>query len=176
MENPYSILKHKLLQKEGSLFLTGFMGSGKSTMGQLLAEKIKLPFYDTDSIIEEQTKLFIPEIFQNLGEAYFRQLEKEALLRAPQGSIIATGGGIIEDPGNHQFLKSGENIVIWLDPEWESLLKRIEQTGRPKVLNSTPQELYQLWQKRLSLYRECASFSYSGNSVTELLNQIARNI
>ena len=81
--------------------LIGFRGTGKTTVGRILANRLGLPFYDTDALIEQRAGMPIPEIFRRAGEAHFRALEREVIasLRTAEG-VIATGGGAVCDPAN----------------------------------------------------------------------------
>lgn len=156
------------------IFLIGFMGSGKSWMGKKIAATLKIPFYDIDEVVEEKAGLSVAEIFSNEGEDYFRQLESEALTGLPDEGIVATGGGIVESEENREFLKQPENIVIWLHPDWEIICRRIEKSNRPKLQNSTQQEWYALWEKRLPFYEESATHVLVDCEEPELRNFILR--
>lgn len=137
------------------LFLIGFMGSGKTWFGKKLAAKKNLPFYDLDDEIEKKLGMNIPQIFQKYGEEYFRKIESEILLAWNHEGIIATGGGIVEKEENRIFFQQKEIKTIWLNPSWETILERIKSSGRPLVRKFSEKELFELWQKREPLYREC---------------------
>src|SRR5215467_3688447 len=115
------------------------MGSGKTTIGTLLARQLAWRFVDLDDRIEEGAGLPIPQIFERLGEAYFRQLEADQLRAAlgraselMQGTILALGGGTYAQPGCPEFLRSQSVPVLWLDSPIEVLLARcMTMTGRP---------------------------------------------
>jgi len=79
------------------IYLIGFMGAGKTTVGKLLAQKLNRPFVDIDDVIEKKADLTIPIMFEKYGEDYFRKLETDTLQRiaSDPGNVIATGGGII---------------------------------------------------------------------------------
>ena len=156
------------------IIFIGFMGAGKSYLGIQIAALMKLPFYDTDLEVEKRENLSISEIFRFRGEDSFRIIERDILLKAAPVSVIATGGGIIELPENREFLKKNKDVVIWLNPEWKIVFQRIKQTGRPKVEKLNEKELYALWLKRIPLYAECASFTYQGDSLSELLLMIKK--
>lgn len=117
-----SIYRRMVAQKE-NIVLIGMPGSGKTTVGKLLAEKLGRPFVDTDLLIEEKKQIPIPEIFAKYGETYFRDAE-EAVIRtlAPQtGAIIATGGGAVLRQTNVELLKKNGRLY-YLDRPLESLL------------------------------------------------------
>jgi len=121
------------------LCLAGFMGSGKTTIGTLLARQLAWRFVDLDDRIEESAGLPIPQIFDRLGEPFFRQLEADQLraalgraLELKQGTILALGGGTYAQPGCPEFLRSAGVPVLWLDAPIEVLLSRcMTMTGRP---------------------------------------------
>lgn len=111
----------------GNIVFTGMMGTGKTAVGRYLAEQLKVPFYDLDELIEQESGLDIPQIFRERGEATFRALEREVVSRLSQvdGCIIATGGGTIVDPENLYLLREhGEIICLTASPE--RILERVE--------------------------------------------------
>lgn len=115
------------------------MGSGKTTVGTLLARQLAWRFVDLDDRIEESAGLTIPQIFERLGEPSFRQIEadrlRDALGRASEskeGTVIALGGGTYAQPGCPEFLRAAGVQVLWLDAPIEVLLSRcMTMTGRP---------------------------------------------
>src|SRR5256885_7003280 len=121
------------------LCLAGFMGSGKTTIGTLLARQLAWRFVDLDDRIEAAAGLRIPEIFERLGEVEFRKIEAEQL-RATLGRatevkesiVLALGGGTYAQTGAMEFLRAANVPVIWLDSPIEVLLGRcMTMTGRP---------------------------------------------
>jgi shikimate kinase len=108
-----------------NVYLIGMMGSGKTTIGQLLARKLDYRFFDTDVLLEKVAQQPITEIFATKGEAYFRNLETQVLkeVSAYPRSAIATGGGIVEKPINWSYLRQG--LMIWLDADIEVLKARL---------------------------------------------------
>ena len=89
------------------IYITGFMGSGKSTVGPLLAARLGYEFVDLDARIEEVEGKAVPEIFSERGEAVFRSLERRELLllRSLDGIVVATGGGALTDPGSWEIIR-----------------------------------------------------------------------
>ncbi|MFM7279672.1 MAG: shikimate kinase, partial [Microcystis aeruginosa] len=115
-----------------SVFLLGMMGSGKSTLGELLSRRLQYRFFDTDILIERVAGKKIKEIFADEGEATFRELETQVLaeLSSLTKTVIATGGGMVLKPINWSYLRHG--LMIWLDVPLEVLVKRLKQdTSRP---------------------------------------------
>ncbi len=122
-----------------TLCLAGFMGSGKTTIGTLLARQLAWRFVDLDDRIEEAAGLRISEIFERLGETAFRQIEADQLRAAlgrafelKESIVLALGGGTYAQPGAPEFLRAANVPVIWLDSPVEVLLARcMTMTGRP---------------------------------------------
>ena len=162
----------KTISSETIIFLTGFMGCGKTFLGKQIASQLNLPFYDLDSEIEKSTGLFIENIFQKFGEIYFRDLETEILLNWIKPGIIATGGGIVDNENNRHFLKNQK--TIWLNPSFDEIFLRISNSKRPLVQKLSKKELFELWQKRLPFYKECCNLIYSGSSAEKLIELILR--
>jgi shikimate kinase len=121
------------------LCLAGFMGSGKTTIGTLLARQLAWRFVDLDDRIEAAAGLRIPEIFDRLGEPAFRQIEADQLRAAlgrvfelKESIVLALGGGTYAQAGAPEYLRAAGVPVIWLDSPIEVLLARcMTMTGRP---------------------------------------------
>jgi shikimate kinase len=115
------------------------MGSGKTTIGTLLARQLAWRFVDLDDLIVASAGLPIPQIFERLGESAFRQIEADQLRSAlgratemKESTILALGGGTYAQPGCPEFLRSASVPVLWLDSPIEILLSRcMTMTGRP---------------------------------------------
>lgn len=124
----------------GNIFLIGFMGAGKSTIGMILSSITSFEFIDTDRMIEEKAQMKIPEIFDKEGEAYFRELETEALMeiKEDRNQIISCGGGIVIKEENRKILKK-KGKTIFLNGTAEVLLDRLGN-DRQRPLFSAMQE------------------------------------
>lgn len=122
---------------KNNLVLTGFMGTGKTSLGKLLAEKLGRCFVDLDQKIEKDTGLSVPKIFELYGEKYFRELEKKAVKEVSQrrNLVIATGGGTVKDEENIRMLKSS-GMIICLTTEPEEIFRRTERRGERPVLDN----------------------------------------
>lgn len=123
-----------------SIALIGFMGTGKTTTGALLAKQLEFQFLDTDAIIEDCQGQNIAQIFNENGEAYFRKLETETLKRLllNDRQIIATGGGIILSEENRRLLKT-HSYLVCLTASPELIYERTkEETTRPLLLSPDP--------------------------------------
>lgn len=136
-----------------TIFLCGFMGCGKSTIGAKLSKLLGVPFTDMDTYIEEQAGRTIPEIFEQDGEAHFRDLETQAVRElADREGVIACGGGAMLREINAKI--AAENgTVVFLDVPFRTCYVRIANTDRPIVRSSTRQQLYGRYTKRRRLYR-----------------------
>ena len=142
-----------------NIFLVGPMGSGKSSLGKKLAKSLDKKFIDTDKEIEKKEKKTINEIFENNGEKYFREKEKEFLVNIPNNlnMIIATGGGIVTDQESREKLK--ENKVIFLNASIERQNKRTSKSDKRPLLKNVNRlkKLRELYDQRLELYREVSN-------------------
>lgn len=148
--------------------LTGFMGSGKSTVGTLLARQLAWRFEDLDAHIEQHTGLGIAQIFERLGEPAFRDIERD-LLQANLGRagasgesiVLALGGGTYAQPGMVEQLRAAGAVVIWLDCAIEKLLARCAiMTNRP-LFRDEP-SFRALFAARLPFYQQ-ADYRVAGD-------------
>ena len=140
-----------------NLYLVGMMGSGKSTAGRHLAERLNYRFLDADSSIEQVAGRSIPALFASEGEAGFRQLESAVLnqIASWHSLVVATGGGVVTRPENWGQMQQG--VVIWLDAPETLLLERLQAdpTPRPLMAAADPaQRLSELLAQRRSLYAQ----------------------
>ena len=140
-----------------SLYLVGMMGSGKTSTGRPLAERLGYGFVDADAVIEQAAGCSIPEIFERNGEAGFRTLESQVLNAIGQrhSLVVATGGGVVTQQENWGLLHSG--IVVWLDVVPEQLMQRLraDSTVRPLLQTDDPDAaLNALLNQRRPLYAE----------------------
>ncbi len=127
------------------LFLIGFMGSGKTHWGRLLAQRLDLPFFDLDRVIEEKEKQSIAQIFAAKGEEHFRYLEKdvlETLSGTTENFILSCGGGTPCFFNNIGFMKQ-KGIVVWLNTQIDTLVARLlkQKATRPLIKNLNDKEL-----------------------------------
>jgi len=138
-----------------NLVITGFMATGKTTVGRGVAARLGRPFVDMDALIAERAGCSIPEIFRRYGEVTFRQLERALCeeLAPREGLVIATGGGALVDEANRNML-ARQGILICLDCEIPTLLRRLRNVAdRPMLWGENPeQRLRALWAKRQAAY------------------------
>ena len=120
----------------GNIVLSGFMGSGKSTIGRRLAAALGMKFVDMDRYIEEKTGLKVREIFDRFGEAHFRALETETVraLSARADYVVATGGGTLMRPENVEAFHAGGGTVYFLDVPLAALQERLKNDRRRPLL------------------------------------------
>jgi shikimate kinase len=175
-----SSLSRGLQPRVPILCLAGFMGSGKTTIGTLLAKQLAWRFVDLDDRIEESAGLPIPQIFERFGETAFRQIEAEqlraALGRASElkvGTVLALGGGTYAQPGCPEFLRAAGVPVLWLDPPTELLLSRcMTMTGRPLFRDEA--SFRALYAQRLPSYQLADHRIDSSGDATEVVAEILR--
>jgi shikimate kinase len=110
-----------------NIVITGFMGTGKSTVGRLVAEKLGRPFIDTDQELVRRVGMSIPEIFRNQGEQGFRHLERRVcrFLAAQGGYVISTGGGMLVDEANREVMMAS-GLVICLTAHPDTIMARLK--------------------------------------------------
>lgn len=126
---------------KGNLILIGFMGTGKTSLGKLLANKLGRGFVDLDQKIERDAGMTISEIFAKHGEKYFRELEKDAVKKVStqKNLVIATGGGTVKDQENINLLKSS-GVMVCLTTKPEEIFFRTERRGERPVLDNGGEE------------------------------------
>lgn len=161
-----------------NIALIGFRGSGKSAVGQILAERLNRDFVDVDDYIESKTHLSIQEIFVLCGEAHFRVIESQALseICKKDGMVISTGGGVVLKYKNIQVLKRN-SFVIYLDVSPEVAYKRImaDKKVRPKLTDKMLlDEIRDQYEKRLPYYENAKDVSIDTTEMS--IDQVAEKI
>ncbi|UQD52723.1 shikimate kinase [Bacillus methanolicus] len=162
-----------------AIYLIGFMGSGKTTVGKSMSAKWNWPVFDTDEELEKKVKKSINQIFEENGEEFFRLLESEILKQMPVNrSIITTGGGIVLKEENRRWMKEN-GVVVFLYAEPEEIFKRIENDdSRPLLKTNKKAAIKELFQARLPLYKEAADFTIdtTGKDITEIIKEIEEGL
>jgi len=152
-----------------NLLLIGFMGTGKSSVGRLLASRLHYRFVDTDALVVKAAGMPITEIFARDGEARFRDYESEALasLRGRRSLVIATGGGIVERPENHPLLRE-IGLPIGLSATEEVIFKRVSRNRRRPLLRTPDPRgtIAALLERRRPLYAAAVAFEVDTTTLT----------
>ena len=162
----------------GNIILVGFMGTGKTTVGKLLAGKLGYEFIDIDEEIEKEQGVAIAHIFSELGEPYFRLLERDKLkeLVGREGVIVSAGGGVVLDPRNVEDLKRAGTLVC-LSASPEVIMKRVGgSTNRPLLRVPDPMaKIKELLEARAPYYRQAdITIDTSGMTAEEAADEIIR--
>lgn len=136
------------------IYLVGFMGAGKTTVGRELAARIDAPFFDLDELIVAAEKLSIKDIFQSRGEAYFRKRERDVLRSTHylERAIIATGGGTFTFDENVQFIQQ-EGLSVYLSAPYALLRSRIDVKGMDRPMFRDDFATLELFTNRLRYYK-----------------------
>lgn len=163
------------------IILIGFMGAGKTTIGQLLSTETGMEHSDFDAKIVEEIGMSIQEYFDLYGEDAFREKETEMLRRlSSNNKIVSTGGGIVMRPENRDLLKQ-LSPVVYLKTQPDSFLSRLKEDTiniRPLVVSKSSEEIREIFEPRIPLYEESASIVIETDNkkpeeiVREILNCI----
>ena len=163
------------MKSKKNLIFLGMMGSGKSSIGLLIARRLKLDFVDIDKEIEKELGELISEVFETKGEVYFRKLEEKITLKKLKynSTVISLGGGaFLNNNIRNEVLKN--HISFWLDWNSNILLGRIKNSKkRPLAINSTENELIDLIKKRSNIYAK-ALYKIKCDNLTK--NEITKKI
>jgi len=147
-----------LRQKGINIVLIGMPGSGKSSVGKILAERLGMDFCDVDEFIENNAGKSIKDIFDEKGESHFRALERTAVEKLSQKTnmVISTGGGVVLCSQNMVNLKR-KGVVFFINRPIEDIVKDIDISTRPLLANDIDR-IYQLFRERSSLYKKHSDF------------------
>lgn len=165
------------------LFLCGMMGSGKSTIGKTLAQKLSVPFHDLDNLIEKKSGKSIPEIFERDGEDRFRQIEKDLIIQLAQTAkgIIALGGGTLQNQQITDHIKLN-GWLVFLDCKPDTLYNRLKESSNRPMISSLSNEslklkITTLLNDRLKFYEQ-AHFSVDCNDkdVDTILEELIQKL
>ena len=166
--------------RDEHLVLVGMMGSGKSTIGRIVAQRMDRPLIDSDEVIEAATGRTVREIFATDGEAAFRALEADALrdaLATDEPAVIAAAGGVVLRPDNRRLLTESNARVVWLMADPTLLIERVRSGMHRPLLDDDPQgTLERMWDERQPLYQEVADaiVSVDGRSIVEVVEAVLR--
>jgi len=159
----------------GAVFLVGFMGSGKNTVGQALAHQLGWDFIDLDARIESRERRNIPEIFRTDGETAFRQAETRALQDLLEGlnrnSVVALGGGAFAQPANRGLLLHWP--TVFLDAPADELWQRCQQDAVERPLRQSHEQFAELLASRVPSYREATlTINTSGKTLLSICSEV----
>lgn len=186
--NKQGIISQELrdeIQRERNIdriYLIGFMGSGKSSIGRELSKKLNYDFIDIDEMIIEEEKgrtssSSINEIFEKYGEQYFRKIETETLLKYShcKNTIISCGGGIISQQENIDIIKR-DSAVLWLYAPFDVCMDRLRNSAdRPIINNSSPEQINALYENRKPVYFKTSDIIINTNTSFEKVLELASN-
>jgi shikimate kinase len=161
-----------------NIVLTGFMGTGKSTVGRMLAKRLKYRFVDTDVLIESRQNRSVAQIFEQSGEAVFRALEKAtaAELAGREQLVISTGGKMLLDPDNlRELSRNGRVFCLVADPD--EIVRRLSRSHarnkRPLLAAPDPEgAIRELLQQRAEAYRQFEQIDTTGKSPAQITRQL----
>ena len=163
------------MKSKKNLVFLGMMGSGKSSIGSLIAKKLQLNFIDIDNVIENELGLSIKKIFETKGENYFRKFEEKTTLKKLKSSstVISLGGGAFSNKEiRKEVIKN--HISFWLNWSDDILLNRIKNSKkRPLAFNSSENEIIDLIKKRSNIYSK-ALYKIECDNLTK--NEIVKEI
>ena len=163
------------MKSKKNLVFLGMMGSGKSSIGSLIAKKLQLNFIDIDNVIENELGLSIKKIFETKGENYFRKFEEKTTLKKLKSSstVISLGGGAFSNKEiKKEVIKN--HISFWLNWSDDILLNRIKNSKkRPLAFNSSENEIIDLIKKRSNIYSK-ALYKIECDNLTK--NEIVKEI
>jgi shikimate kinase len=157
--------------------LIGPPGSGKSSIGKALSRELSTSFADTDELIVNSQKRSIPEIFTEIGESGFREVEREVVIQALGANygVLSLGGGSILDPGVRLAISQSKAHVIYLQVGIDSVVARISaKSDRPLVADNPREQWLALFNSRKSIYEELATITISTDN--KKAYEVARNL
>jgi shikimate kinase len=167
-----------------AVFLVGFMGAGKTSVGRELANQLGWAFVDLDGTIETREKLSVPEIFQKHGERGFRDREHSALrsllreLHRENPTVVALGGGAFVQPENLALLTAAQTPSVFLDTPVDELWQRCVAPGEPeRPLRTDPAKFRALYESRRSHYlRAAVRIETQGKHVPQIVEEVIESL
>ena len=159
----------------GHIWLIGMMGSGKTSVGRELAERLEVPFYDSDATVEANAGMTIAEIFDRFGESHFRELEATAVqvIASQDDGVVSAGGGVVLNSLNTTTMRESGQTVL-LDVDGDTLVSRIGATSdRPLVSEDPNRHLREIAIARAGSYRAAADIVIEASgSIGEVVQRV----
>ena len=163
------------MKSKRNIVFLGMMGSGKTSIGKLTSNKLKLEFFDTDQHIEKEAKMDISNIFKKKGESFFRDLEEKVTIDIlkKKNIVVALGGGTFLNKGIRKEILSN-HTSIWLSWNSKILVNRIKDSiKRPLAINSSKNQIIDLIKKRSNIYSKALyKINCDDLSKDEIVNQV----
>lgn len=159
-----------------NIVLIGVMGAGKTTIGRSIANERSMEFVDMDEFLENYFNRSIDDFFKE-SEKAFRDAETTIakLLSSKNNLVISTGGGVVLRPENMEALKKN-SIVIFLERDLGEIISKVDHRNRP-LLRDHPEKLYEIMEKRKSLYEKYADITFLNNqSIDQTLNNLLKEL
>ena len=157
------------MKSKKNIVLIGMMGSGKSTIGKIIAIKLKLDFIDIDYEIEKKERKTIRDIFENNGENYFRRIEQNIIFENLKfrGKVISLGGGaFLNNSTKKKILK--DTVSFWLNWDNSTIINRVSRSyKRPKLDNLSRKDLYYMIKERSKSYKD-ANYKINCENLTKI--------
>lgn len=155
-----------------TIYIIGFMGSGKSSVGHELAKSLNKSYIDTDDYVEEKHGK-ISEIFQEKGEKTFRLYEIDALKETSNFKVVSTGGGIVEKQENFKTMKKN-GIIFYLHTSFEEIANRLGQDVNRPLWNKAVEDQVNLYNRRIPIYKEFSDYMIDTDqkSIQDVVNEI----
>ncbi|CDF58224.1 shikimate kinase [Thermobrachium celere] len=155
-----------------NIVLIGMPGCGKTTIGVKLAEKLGIPFFDTDMLIEKIYNETIPEMFKK-GEEYFRLKESQVveLVSNKDCCVISTGGGVILNDSNIKNLKR-RGVIFFINRDLDAIIKTIDTSNRPLLKDKN--KIFELYHQRIELYRKYCDYEIENISIDDTIDKIIK--
>ncbi len=170
-----------------AVFLVGFMGAGKTSVGRILGQQLNWAFEDLDDRVEQRERRTVPEIFRESGEPEFRRAEREALHSVLQEitsgavKVVALGGGAFVEQNNAELLTAHGVPTVFLDAPvrelWRRCSKQADHSGTQRPLLQSLDQFSRLYEVRRQIYTKATlSVQTEGRTVEEIAGEVARNL
>lgn len=163
-----------------NIYLVGFMGAGKTSVGEHLAERLEARFLDLDETLQERFGCSISEVFRQRGESAFRAAETEEIERLSrrENLVVATGGGAFANEINRKAIRESGGISVFLDVPWGVLQRRLEGDNGGRPLYDSPRQARSLYDERMPHYRSATvTIALTGDEApTEIAGSIAASV